>query len=72
MVKKRNGSESSFFSSVRGKFLITGVLGVLAALIVGLVGITSVSKNSNNSEIVSLVNEISLLQSQNIANDAMY
>ena len=52
----------SIFGSVRAKFLLTGILGVAAALIIGLVGIGSISKNSSNSEVVSLVNDISVMQ----------
>ncbi len=62
----------SIFSSVRGKFLLTGILGVVAALIIGLVGIGSISKNSSISEAVSLVNDISVMQTENLANDALY
>ncbi len=62
----------SIFGSVRGKFLLTGILGVVTALIIGLVGIGSVSKNSATSEVVSLVNDISVMQTENLANDALY
>lgn len=67
-----NNKKSSFFGSVRGKFILTGVLGVIAALIIGVVGITSISRNSKNSEIVALVDEISVKQAENLANDALY
>ena len=63
---------NSVFGSVRAKFLLTGILGVVAALIIGLVGIGSISKNSKNSEVVSLVNDISVMQTENLANDALY
>ena len=62
----------SIFGSVRAKFLLTGILGVAAALIIGLVGIGSISQNSSNSEVVSLVNDISVMQTENLANDALY
>ncbi|MBO7531448.1 MAG: hypothetical protein J6T50_06550, partial [Lachnospiraceae bacterium] len=62
----------SIFGSVRGRFLLTGILGVAAALIIGLVGIVSISKNSSTSEVVSLVNDISVMQTENLANDALY
>ena len=64
--------KSSFFGSVRGKFIITGALGVIMALFIGLVGITSISRNANNSEIVAVVDEISVKQAENLANDALY
>ena len=70
--KTSKGNGGSPFSSVRGKFLITGALGVIAALTIGLVGITSTSRNSKNSEVVSLVNDIHVMQTQNLANDALY
>ena len=62
----------SIFSSVRGKFLLTGILGVVAALIIGLVGIGSIYQNSSISGAVSLVNDISVMQTENLANDALY
>ena len=70
--KKSSNNGGSFFSSIRGKFLLTGALGLIAALLIGLVGITSSSRNAKNSEIVSLVNDISLMQNKNLANDALY
>ena len=70
--KKSSNNGGSFFSSIRGKFLLTGALGLIAALLIGLVGITSSSRNAKNSEIVSLVNDISLMQKKNLANDALY
>ena len=70
--KKSSNNGGSLFSSIRGKFLITGALGLIAALLIGLVGITSSSRNTKNSEIVSLVNDISLMQNKNLANDALY
>ena len=70
--KKSSNKGGSLFSSIRGKFLITGALGLIAALVIGLVGITSSSRNAKNSEIVSLVNDISLMQNKNLANDALY
>ena len=71
-AQKSSKSGGSFFSSIRGKFLLTGALGLIAALLIGLVGLTSSSRNAKNSEIVSLVNDISLMQNKNLANDALY
>ncbi|MCR4903066.1 MAG: methyl-accepting chemotaxis protein [Butyrivibrio sp.] len=65
-------SKGNFLQSVKGKILLMGVLGIAAALIIGLVGMTSINKNGQNSKIVTLVNEISVLQSENLANDALY
>ncbi len=69
MNSKNNGT---FIQSVKGKILIMGVLGIAAALIIGILGISSNSRNGQISEMVALVNEISVLQSQNLANDALY
>ena len=68
MKSKNNGT---FIQSVKGKILIMGVLGIAAALIIGILGISSNSRNGQMSEMVALVNEISVLQSQNLANDAL-
>ncbi|MCR4960442.1 MAG: methyl-accepting chemotaxis protein [Lachnospiraceae bacterium] len=72
MSKKGSNRKGSFFSTVRGKFLVTGALGVIAAVFIGLVGMSSISRNSKISEMVSLVDDITVKQSQNLANDALY
>ncbi len=64
--------KGKFYQSVKGKILMMGALGIAAAIIIGVVGITSINRNGNNSEVVSLVNEIGVLQAQNLANDALY
>ncbi|SEM29028.1 Methyl-accepting chemotaxis protein [Butyrivibrio sp. ob235] len=71
-TNKKTGSKGNFFQSVKGKILFMGVLGIAAALIIGVVGATSINKNAQNSEIVSLVDEVNVLQAQNLANDALY
>ncbi len=74
-MKTKNSAvakRGSFFQTVKGKVLVMGVLGILAALIIGVVGISSINRNAQNSEVVSLVNQISVLQSENLANDALY
>ncbi len=70
--KKTRSGKGNLFQSVKGKILIMGALGIAAALIIGLLGVTSINRNGQNSEVVSLVNEINVLQSQNLANDALY
>ncbi len=49
-----------------------GAIGIIAALIIGIVGVTSINRNGQISEVVSLVNEINVLQAQNLDNDALY
>ena len=68
----KSSKKGNFLQSVKGKILIMGVLGIAAALIIGIIGISSINRNGQISEMVSLVNEISVLQSQNLANDALY
>jgi len=65
-------SKGNFLQSVKGKIMVMGILGIAAAIIIGLVGVISINKNGQNSEVVALVNEINVLQSQNLANDALY
>ncbi len=67
-----NSVKSNIFRTVKGKFIIMGVTGIIIALFIGSIGMTSLSRNSESSEVVSLVNEISVLQTQNLANDALY
>lgn len=64
--------KSKFYQSVKGKILMMGALGIIAAVIICVVGVSSIHKNGQNSEVVSLVNEIGVLQAQNMANDALY
>ncbi|MCR5556165.1 MAG: hypothetical protein K6F75_01215 [Butyrivibrio sp.] len=64
--------KGKFYQSVKGKILMMGALGIIAAIIIGAVGVTSINRNGKNSEVVSLVDEIGLLQAQNLANDALY
>lgn len=70
----KNGAKQTggFVHSVKGKILIMGILGIAAAVVIGIVGVFSINKNAQSSEIVSTVNEINVLQSQNLANDALY
>lgn len=64
--------KGKFYQSVKGKILMMGALGIVVAIIIGIVGVSSIHRNGNNSEVVSLVNEIGVLQAQNLANDALY
>ena len=63
---------TNLFQSVKGKFLLMGIMGIIIALVIGLIGMTSINRNAKSSDVVTLVNEISLLQSENNANDAQY
>ncbi len=65
-------SKGNFLQSVKGKILVMGVLGIAAAIIIGVVGVTSINRNGQNSEVVSIIDEINIFQSQNLANDALY
>ncbi len=69
-TKKR--SKGNFIQSVKGKILIMGSLGIAAAIVIGVVGVTSINRNAKISEMVSTVDEINVLQSRNLANDALY
>ena len=71
-MNKTRINKSNLLQSVKGKILVMGVLGIAVAVIVGLVGVVSINRNAKNSEVVSLVNEINVLQSENLANDALY
>lgn len=72
MSKKGAKQAGGFVHSVKGKIFIMGALGIAAAVVIGIVGVFSINKNAQSSEIVSTVNEINVLQSQNLANDALY
>lgn len=49
-----------------------GAFGIAAAVLIGIVGVISINRNAQISQVVSMVNEINVLQSQNLANDALY
>ncbi|MDE7297231.1 MAG: hypothetical protein K2N94_00195, partial [Lachnospiraceae bacterium] len=48
------------------------VLAIVGALLIGNIGISSISRNARNGRVESAANEISVLQSQNQANEALY
>ncbi len=69
MKRKKRGT---IIQSIKGKIVIMGVFAVAASLIIGNVGITSINRNAKNSQVESTVNNISVLQSQNQAYEALY
>ena len=69
---KKNKGKSNFFLTIKGQFVIIGLLAIIGSLIIGNVGISSISKNIRNSRLQSAVNEISILQTKNQANEALY
>ena len=72
MSESKKKGKQSLLMSVKGKFVILGATSIIIALFIGLIGMTSVDRNSKSSDVVSLVNEISVLQTGNLANDALY
>ncbi len=73
-MKKSKGTKrkGTILQSIKGKIAIMGVFAIVAAGLVGYVGITSINRNVRNSQVESNVNSISVLQSQNLANEALY
>ncbi len=69
---KEQRKRFGLLKTVKSKFMLIGGTGITFALFIGLIGMTSISRNTKSSEIVSLVNEISVLQTENLANDALY
>ena len=70
--KMQGRINTNLLQSVKGKFLLMGIMGIIVALVIGLIGMTSINQNAKSSDVVALVNEINLLQSENLANDAQY
>lgn len=66
------GRGGSFLQSLKSKIAIMGILAIAGSLVIGNIGISSISRNARNSQIESAVNAISVLQSQNEANEALY
>ncbi len=73
-MNNNNGKQfkQSMFKTVKGKFVLMGAVGIFIALSIGIIGMRSMSENSKSSEVVSLVKDISVLQTENLANDALY
>lgn len=69
---KKKKKKGTIFQSIKGKLTVMGVCAILGSVIIGSVGISSVSSNTKNSQVESAVNNISVLQSQNQAYDALY
>lgn len=70
--KGKTKKKGSIFQSIKGKIMIMGVFAIAAAIVIGQVGITSINQNAKNSQVESTVNTISVLQSENQANEALY
>ena len=66
---KRSGT---VLQSIKSKIVIMGVLAIVGALLIGNIGISSIARNARNGRVESAANEISVLQSQNEANEALY
>ena len=58
--------------TIKSKIVIMGVFSILVAVGIGVLGINSLNRNSSNSEIESIVNEIDVLQTKNLALEAQY
>ncbi len=70
--KKLKLFDRNTFRTVKGKFLMLGIMGIIIALVIGLFGMSSINRNAKSSDVVSLVNTINVLQSDNLADDALY
>ena len=70
--KGKTKKKGSIFQSIKGKIMIMGVFAISVAIVIGQVGITSINQNAKNSQVESTVNTISVLQSENQANEALY
>ncbi len=70
--KAKKKKKGTIFQSIKGKIMIMGVFSLAASIVIGTVGINSINRNATNSQIESMVNTISVLQSQNEANEALY
>ena len=69
---KKSAKKQFLFFTVKGKFLLMGATGVIISILVGLIGMVSISRNAKSSEMVAMVDSISVLQTENVANDALY
>ena len=67
--QRQGGIKRDLLKTVKGKFLMMGIMGIAVALVLGLIGMTSINQNAKSSDVVTLVSEINLLQTENTAND---
>lgn len=73
MKKKEKAIRTgNVFQTIKSKIVIIGVFSILVAVGIGVLGINSLNRNSSNSEIESIVNEIDVLQTKNLALEAQY
>ena len=64
--------KGNVFQTIKSKIVIMGVFSIFVAVSIGNLGIYSLNRNSSNSEIESIVNEIDVLQTKNLALEAQY
>ncbi|WP_310603957.1 methyl-accepting chemotaxis protein [Anaerosporobacter sp.] len=70
--KSTTTEKISFLGSIKGKVLLMGALSILVSVILGMVGLSSLSKNDNNNNLLSRINDISLLQYENQSLETSY
>lgn len=72
MKKTKKKTKGTIFQSIKSKIMVMGVIAIAASIVIGTVGINSINRNAKNSQVESMINTISVLQSQNEANEALY
>ena len=60
------------FQTIKSKILFMGIFAIVVAVCIGVTGNWSISQNGKNSEIVSMINDIDVLQAKNLALEAQY
>lgn len=72
MEQKHASDKVGFLQSIKGKVMMMSILAILASVILGVAGLSALSKNDANNNVLSKINDISLLQYQNQSLETSY
>ena len=72
MEQKHASDKVGFLQSIKGKVMMMSILAILASVILGVAGLSALSRNDANNNVLSKINDISLLQYQNQSLETSY
>ena len=72
MEQKHTSDKVGFLQSIKGKVMMMSILAILASVILGVAGLSALSRNNANNNVLSKINDISLLQYQNQSLETSY
>ena len=72
MEQKHASDKVGFLQSIKGKVMMMSILAILASVILGVAGLSALSRNDANNNVLSKINDISLLQYRNQSLETSY